>query len=684
VKRGALGSDRVRRLRRPVVACCALALLLVAASAAPGGPRGSTAGCAETGSGDLCRVDRGDATTSLAGTWRFRVGDDRRWAAPDLDDRTGDWAPLQVPGPWGRQGHRDLVGFAWYRLDLVLDGEAAEAARTGRLGLRFGDVDSSYELFVGGQRVGGVGGVPPHAALMYDRHAVFAVPASAVGDDGRLAIALRVWHSPVTRGFQGGITNGPVEIGPLADLQRALVLQDLPYVGLVVLFIAAGFYHLNLFWRRRTLREYLWYGATTLTLAVYTFLGTQLRFSLCEDFVLLKNLEYTALYLIPVVSVEFFFRVFSSPVPRLARFAQVASALLAAGAIATPSLDFNISVLTLWQYSMVAVTVGTFGTALRALRRGHPEARLLIGSFTLLSLAVGNDIFFDQSLIRTAHLVPYAFALFVMSMAGSLANRFARTYSELETLNVDLEERVGAQTLALEERASELESKNKLLGDAYQQLRESSLTDPLTGLQNRRFYQEHIGFDASAVLREHLSPAAKGRPPSLVFFLLDVDHFKRINDGHGHAAGDEVLSQVGSILRSTCRVSDYLVRWGGEEFLVVSRFADRAGAAVLAERLRAAIAEHVFVIGPGLQRRVTASVGFACFPLCESDPAAVPQETVLEVADACLYRVKETGRNGWLGVVRSLGRTGRALRLERGERWTTENLEVASSQGSAG
>jgi predicted signal transduction protein with EAL and GGDEF domain len=116
----------------------------------------------------------------------------------------------------------------------------------------------------------------------------------------------------------------------------------------------------------------------------------------------------------------------------------------------------------------------------------------------------------------------------------------------------------------------------------------------------------------------------------------------------------------------------------------VSRFADRAGAAVLAERLRAAIAEHVFVIGPGLQRRVTASVGFACFPLCESDPAAVPQETVLEVADACLYRVKETGRNGWLGVVRSLGRTGRALRLERGERWTTENLEVASSQGSAG
>lgn len=239
-----------------------------------------------------------DGPASLAGTWRFRVGDDPAFAAPSFAD--ADWSRIRVPGPWGRQGHRGHAGFAWYRLTLTLGEAAAASARAGVLGVRLGNVDSSYVLYAGGEAIGGVGGLPPAPRLMYDRHAVFALPARAVDGDGRVVLALRVWRAPVTREFQGGITSGPVTIGPLAALQRDLLLREIATVALVVLFTLAAFYHLYLFWRRRSLREYLWFGASSLLFAAYTFLRSQIKYGLSEDFELLKKLEYVALYAIPI------------------------------------------------------------------------------------------------------------------------------------------------------------------------------------------------------------------------------------------------------------------------------------------------------------------------------------------------------------------------------------------------
>lgn len=309
---------------------------------------------------------------------------------------------------------------------------------------------------------------------------------------------------------------------------------------------------------------------------------------------------------------------------------------------------------------------------------------MIAGGFALFAVGVANDILRDFGWLQTPRLTPYAFAVFTLSMAASLAHRFARTYAELERLNVDLAEHVRAQTFALEDRTAELESKNKQLEAAYRQLREASLVDPMTSLSNRRFYQEHIAFDVARVLREH-ETAAAGRsaggatPSSLIFLLVDVDWFKRINDRLGHRAGDETLGEVGRVLRSVCRGSDYLVRWGGEEFLIVSRFVDRAGAAVLAERVRAAVEAHRFPAAAEAGGRITVSVGFACYPLYEAEPLAVGHEDVLELADACLYRVKEAGRNGWLGILRGVGPPG-ALPLGRRAAWSADAFEIASSR----
>ena len=222
-----------------------------------------------------------------------------------------------------------------------------------------------------------------------------------------------------------------------------------------------------------------------------------------------------------------------------------------------------------------------------------------------------------------------------------------------------------ALTKLVGERKAELESLTLAMREESAALHESSLTDPLTGLRNRRFLSEHIDADISLALRRHDSHLAYGAPlpadADLVFFLVDIDRFKQVNDRHGHAAGDAVISQMRSRLQAVFRDTDYLVRWGGEEFLVVARSTAREHAPELAERMRRSVAEHAFDIGKANPLRKTCSIGFACFPLAPKLPRALDWETTIRAADTALYAVKRAGRNGWLGLLSAEGETAEDL-----------------------
>jgi diguanylate cyclase (GGDEF)-like protein len=153
-----------------------------------------------------------------------------------------------------------------------------------------------------------------------------------------------------------------------------------------------------------------------------------------------------------------------------------------------------------------------------------------------------------------------------------------------------------------------------------------AMVDSLTGLANRRSLEE--------TLRSELARAGRfGDTVSLV--MADLDEFKRVNDAFGHATGDEVLQAFAKTLRETVRESDVAGRWGGEEFALVLTGTDAAGGARLAERARAAIADHDF----GPIGRVTASFGVASFP--ESEELG----ELLAAADSALYEAKRAGRN---------------------------------------
>jgi diguanylate cyclase (GGDEF)-like protein len=191
---------------------------------------------------------------------------------------------------------------------------------------------------------------------------------------------------------------------------------------------------------------------------------------------------------------------------------------------------------------------------------------------------------------------------------------------------------------------------NQELRRTNQVLQEASLTDPLTGLRNRRYFSATIDADVSQALRSH----ADHRDPhtsDLVFYLIDADNFKEVNDQFGHDVGDRVLIEMARRLSSSIRHSDVLVRWGGEEFLIVSRYTDRREAELLAQRVLATMADMPFPVGPsGACMRRTCSLGWAVFPWFPDDPRAVSYEEVLTIADRGLNRAKQAGKNCAVGM----------------------------------
>lgn len=212
--------------------------------------------------------------------------------------------------------------------------------------------------------------------------------------------------------------------------------------------------------------------------------------------------------------------------------------------------------------------------------------------------------------------------------------------------------RLKAQKRVLEATVAERTAELKL---ANRQLEELSTTDQLTGLRNRRFLADNLDKDIAQIHRLSLSKHDGDKlsytdDADLIFFLVDLDHFKQVNDIHGHTAGDAVLIQIKKILEKIFRETDYLVRWGGEEFLAIARFSNRANAPMLAERLRQAVEHHDFDIGDGKILKKTCSIGFACYPFVKHEPSLMEWSKVIDVADYCLYAAKQSSRNAWVGL----------------------------------
>jgi diguanylate cyclase (GGDEF)-like protein len=197
----------------------------------------------------------------------------------------------------------------------------------------------------------------------------------------------------------------------------------------------------------------------------------------------------------------------------------------------------------------------------------------------------------------------------------------------------------------------DLQKANLTLNEALAAIENENFTDPLTDLRNRRYLSAVIKADVSKVQRVYRDGGPEWLPnQDLVFFMVDLDHFSRINEFYGSTFGDKVLVAVAQALRRIVRESDIVIRWGGEEFLVVARATSRKEAPELAERIRTSVAGLSVDIPTGEVLRWTCCVGFAAYPFQPSDFTWLGWDRVVEVADACLGVAKKSGRNAWVGV----------------------------------
>jgi len=174
-----------------------------------------------------------------------------------------------------------------------------------------------------------------------------------------------------------------------------------------------------------------------------------------------------------------------------------------------------------------------------------------------------------------------------------------------------------------------LEVQNKSFQQKFQAVSELSVTDPLTQLNNRRFFEGYLEREVNRLNRNG---------DGLFLLVIDIDDFKALNDSYGHAAGDEMLKQIARTMKESVRETDLLARFGGEEFVVVLKGMDIRGATVLAEKLRTNVAESSFIVDDSMRpRRATVSIGLAEYKDSRTD--------LFNSADAALYRAKESGKN---------------------------------------
>ena len=193
---------------------------------------------------------------------------------------------------------------------------------------------------------------------------------------------------------------------------------------------------------------------------------------------------------------------------------------------------------------------------------------------------------------------------------------------------VELNARIYAclRTKALQD---ELRQKNRQLEDMLTQVETLAITDPLTGLFNRRRFE--------AILQKEFKRAQRYEYP-LSCLMIDIDHFKKVNDTYGHQAGDSVLREISQLIQANIREVDTASRWGGEEFAILSPSTTKENAVPFAARILKAVSQHTFF--ELRDKKVTISIGVAGIP----DPSIDTEEKLMNTADLALYQAKRKGR----------------------------------------
>ena len=524
----------------------------------------------------------------LDGSWRWSRGDSAAWAAPAYPDAR--WMQVEAPAEWERFAP-GYDGFGWYRREVRLPAEMAG----GPVGVQLGTVGDAYELFWNGVKVGGSGRMPPEFVEGV-APTLFLVPDSALArrPDGAHLVAVRVYNAYAYGGLMGGVRVGRYDL-----LAQRRSPRDVVIGGLVSFFLAIGIYHLAFFFRRRSARENLYFALLCAAVSVYgaTFSGAVQ--TLLVPHVNSYRVGLWAMSAGLPAFVALVHRLFDL---RLGRRDRILTGAVTAGFVLVGTLPLGaLAAMSTWvDLTMMVGLFVVVGRACRATSRRLPHGRILGVGTVSFALALTYDLLSEHvEWLPVARILPgvpslfwIGFLVFVVCVGIATAGKWAVTEA-------------------------------------------TALIDPLTELSRRHVLDEALRRECERLRRTG---------GSVALVMIDLDHFKQVNDRHGHGAGDVVLARVGRLLRSCARNIDTTARFGGEEFAVLLCDSGMEGAKAFSERFRRHLAELRVRVSGGAVITVTASIGIA------TGTEIVDPDALLEAADQALYRAKTTGRDRTLAV----------------------------------
>lgn len=529
-------------------------------------------------------------SVSLDGAWRFRRGDDLSWARPATADSA--WESIPVPGEW-ENAIGEYDGFGWYRREIVLP----DAMRGAPVGIRFGTVGDAFEVYWNGVKVGSSGRLPPDFVEGV-QPVLFFVPDSVLSraSSGRHLLAVRIYNDYAYGGLMSGVRVGRYDELAATRSPRSVVIG-----GLVSFFLAIGIYHLAFWMRRRAARENLLFAAVCLCVSVYGSTYAEAVERLVMPITNPYRVGLLALLAGAPAYTALVNRLFGLRGGRRTRLVNLAfaGAFVVALVLPLPMLaEFN-------EWIDGGLVLGLLLVVARAWRAASPaapttpHARTLLAGTAAFSAALAYDLLSEYGYVPLAQILPgvnslfwIGFLVFVVAVGIATAGQWALTEV-------------------------------------------TALVDPLTELSRRHVLEDALRRESGRVRRTG---------GSLALVMIDLDHFKRINDTHGHRVGDQVLARVGRLLRASARNLDLPARFGGEEFAVLLYDTDMAGAMTFAERFRANLREMRVPVAGGVAVEVTASMGVAV-----GSDLADPDDLV-EAADRALYRAKSEGRDRLVSV----------------------------------
>ena len=312
------------------------------------------------------------------------------------------------------------------------------------------------------------------------------------------------------------------------------------------------------------------------------------------------------------------------------------------------------------------------------------------GDYMFHVKAANNDGVWNEqgvSMDMTVHPAPwrtnFAYAMYALLALLLFASGVRYYRQRVET---EAKRRIELEHL-VQQRTSELGSRNDQLEELNEKLLRASFTDSLTDLYNRRYLNQFIDNRLATIRRESYD---KNPQPDLDFFhvqqsmlffmMIDLDGFKNINDTFGHTAGDRALLMVRDELLDCSRSSDTVIRWGGDEFLIIGETQGLSGIANFAERVRIAVCQRDYVVGKDQSAKLSCSVGAVPYPFTPADAELLGWEQSLNLADIAAYLAKSNGRDGW--VILSGNNSLRSKDIESLPRTIEEQLKLEKLQVS--